>query len=97
MAFLLTFAVQYGLYHRLLRGALLTRDVVQVRPALTRWIRVAIVWQVLVLVACGVYLVALGPGHRHSFAWISPAVGAVFGTAIPLQLVVMAILRSMRA
>jgi hypothetical protein len=97
VAFLLAFAVQYGLYHRLLRDALHTRDLLQVRPALTRWIKVAIVWQVLVLVACGVYLVAFGPGHRQSAAWISPAVGAVFGTAIPLQLVVMAILRSMRA
>jgi hypothetical protein len=50
-----------------------------------------------VLVACGLYLVALGPAHGRNFAWISPAVGAVFGTAIPLQFVVVAILRAARA
>jgi len=60
-------------------------------------VKVAIVWQVLVLVACGVYLAVLGPAHGRNVAWISPAVGAVIGTAIPLQLVVMAILRSVRA
>lgn len=67
------------------------------RPALKRWVKVAIVWQVLVLGACGLYLVALGPAHGRGAAWITPAVGAVFGTAIPLQFVVMAILRSVRA
>jgi hypothetical protein len=60
-------------------------------------VKVAIVWQVIVLGACGLYLVALGPAHGRNVAWISPAVGAVFGTAIPLQFVVMAILRSVRA
>jgi hypothetical protein len=67
-----------------------------VRPALKRWIVVAIVWQVLVLGGCVVYLVALGHAHGPGFAWVSPAVGAAFGTAIPLQLVVVAILRSAR-
>jgi hypothetical protein len=90
------FAIQYGLYHRLLREALRTRDFERVRPALGRWIKVAIVWQVLVLGGCGLYLVALGSRHGHSVAWISPAVGAAFGTALPLQFVVMAILRSVR-
>jgi hypothetical protein len=93
----LTFSVQYGLYHVLLRDAVRSHEPSQVRPALIRWIKVAIVWQVLVLGACGAYLVVVGPVHGRSVAWISPAVGAVFGTAIPLQLVVMAILRSMRA
>jgi hypothetical protein len=81
----------------MLRTAVRSRDPALVRPALVRWIKVAIVWQVLVLAGCGVYLLAFGPAHGKSVAWISPAVGAVLGTAIPLQLVVMAILRSMRA
>ncbi|MDQ6877142.1 MAG: hypothetical protein M3082_05485 [Candidatus Dormibacteraeota bacterium] len=62
-----------------------------------RWIRVAIVWQVLVLGASALYLAALGSRHGHGIAWISPAVGAAFGTALPLQFVVMAILRTMRS
>jgi hypothetical protein len=51
----------------------------------------------MVLGACGLYLAVLGPAHGRNVAWISPAVGAVFGTATPLQFVVMAILRSVRA
>ena len=54
-------------------------------------------WQVLVLGACGFYLVAVGPAPGRGAAWITPAVGAVIGTAIPLQFIVMAILRSVRA
>ncbi|HVD46390.1 MAG TPA: hypothetical protein VNG70_03815 [Candidatus Limnocylindria bacterium] len=79
-----------------MRGQLLTRDPAQVRAALKRWIKVIVVWQVLVLGACGLYLVALGSSGGHSFASISPAIGAIFGTALPLQFVVMAILRSLR-
>ena len=79
-----------------MRGQLLTRDPAQVRAALKRWIKVMVVWQVLVLGACGIYLVSLGSSGGHSFASISPAIGAIFGTALPLQFVVMAILRSLR-
>lgn len=95
-AFSLAFVFQYGLYRRLLREPLRTRDLEQVRPALRRWIKVAIVWQVLVLGGCALYLAALSSRHGHGVAWISPAVGAAFGTALPLQFVVMAIMRSMR-
>ena len=80
----------------MLRAQLLTRDPQQVRSALKRWIKVMVVWQVLVLGACGLYLVSLGSSGGHSFASISPAIGAIFGTALPLQFVVMAILRSLR-
>jgi hypothetical protein len=54
------------------------------------------VCQVLVIGACVIYLVVFGSRHGHSVAWIVPAVGAAFGTALPLQMVVMAILRSVR-
>jgi hypothetical protein len=93
----MAFALQYGLYHRLLRSALRAHDLEGVRPALKRWMKFAIVWQVLVLVACAVYLFVLGPRHGSSLAWISPAVGAIFGTALPLQFVVGAILRFARS
>jgi hypothetical protein len=59
--------------------------------------RVAIVWQVLVLGGCVLYLAVLSSRHGHNAAWIAPAVGAAFGTALPLQFVVMAILRSVRS
>lgn len=72
------------------------REPEPLRAALKRWIRVAIVWQVVVLGGCAVYLASFGSRHSPGIAWISPAVGAVFGTAVPLQFVVMAILRSAR-
>jgi len=81
----------------LLREPLRTRELEQVRPAIMRWMKIAIVSQVLVLGACGLYLAALGSRHGHSAVWIAPAVGAAFGTALPLQFVVMAILRSARS
>jgi hypothetical protein len=34
--------------------------------------------------------------HPRGFAWIAPAIAAVFGTAIPLQVAVVAILRASR-
>ena len=96
VAFLAGFAVQYGLYHRLLHAALRSRDAAVMRPAMKRWIRIAIVWQVLVLGACVLYLAVLTSRHGQGIAWISPAVGAVFGTALPLQFVAVAIMRSAR-
>ena len=96
VAFLVAFAVQYGLYHRLLHAALRSREVALLRPALKRWIKIAIVWQALVLGGCVLYLVLLNSRHGLGIAWISPAVGAVFGTALPLQFVAVAILRSAR-
>jgi len=96
VAFLAAFAVQYGLYHGLLHAALRSRDAAVLRPAMKRWIRIAIAWQVVVLGACGLYLAVLGSRHGQGIAWISPAVGAVFGTALPLQFVAVAIMRSAR-
>ena len=90
------FAVQYGLYHRLLHAALRSHVIELVRPALKRWVTFATVWQLAVLGGCGLYMVVLSTRHGQGVAWISPAVGAVFGTALPLQLVVVAILRSAR-
>jgi membrane protein implicated in regulation of membrane protease activity len=81
----------------LLREPLRTHDVEQMRPAFMRWIKVAIVWQGLVLGVCAVYLLAFGSSHGSGVAWVSPAVGATFGTALPLQFVVMAALRSARS
>jgi hypothetical protein len=92
----LAFLVEYGLYHRLLRNGLRTHDPAQIRPAVMRWLKVTVAWQVLLLGGCAIYLLALGSRHGHSVAWVSPAVGAAFGTAFPLQFVVIAINRSMR-
>jgi hypothetical protein len=80
----------------LLRDQLRSHDLDLTRQALKQWVKVAIVWQVLVLGGCAAYLLVFGSRHGPGFAWVSPAVGAAFGTALPLQFVVMAILRSAR-
>jgi hypothetical protein len=55
-----------------------------------------VVWQVLVIGGCVLYLAVMTSRHGHSVAWVLPAVGAVFGTALPLQFVAVAIARSTR-
>jgi hypothetical protein len=97
VAFAAAAIIQLSLYFRLLREPLRTHDLELTRAALKRWIKVAVVWQVIVLVACAAYLAALSSTHGPGFAWISPAVGAVLGTALPLQFIVMAILRAARS
>jgi hypothetical protein len=95
-AFLLAAGAEYALYHRLLRDPLRTRDAAMIRPALKRWSIVMVVWQVSVIAASILYVVVLGARHGQSSAWIAPAVGAVFGLALPLQFILMPIVRAFR-
>ncbi|HEX9475975.1 MAG TPA: hypothetical protein VGA41_04915 [Candidatus Dormibacteraeota bacterium] len=66
------------------------------RPALGRWLKVVLPWQLAVVVASTGYVAVLASMHVRGFAWVAPAIGAVFGTAMPLQVVVIAILRASR-
>jgi hypothetical protein len=61
-----------------------------------RWIRIVLVWQVLVVVAAAAYVARLGSSHAHGAAWVAPAIAAVFGNALPLQVVVVAVMRAGR-
>jgi hypothetical protein len=79
-----------------LRQALRSRDIVKARPAIGRWLKVVLVWQLVVLVASGIYIAVLASRHIHGGFWIAPAAGAVVGTAVPLQIAVMSMLRSAR-
>jgi hypothetical protein len=49
-----------------------------------------------VVAVCAGYVGVLASQHPRGFAWIVPAIAAVFGTAIPLQVAVMAILKASR-
>ena len=95
-AFLLAAGTEYALYHRLLRDPLRTRDAIFIRPAIKRWLAGTVVLQVSVIAACILYLVVLGSRHGQGSAWIFPAVGAVFGLALPLQFILMPIVRAFR-
>ena len=66
------------------------------RLALRRWVAFAVAWQVAVLVFAGVYVGVMSRGAHSGGAWIAPAVGVVVGTALPLQAVVMGLLRTLR-
>lgn len=66
------------------------------RPAIGRWLKVVLVWQVVVVAASATYVAVLAPMHPRGLAWVAPPLGAVFGTAMPLQVVVVAILRASR-
>lgn len=65
------------------------------RQALRRWILFAFGWQAAVLAFVGVYVGLQLSGHPGSPAWPAPAVGAVVGTALPLQVVVISLLRGL--
>ncbi|HSS95170.1 MAG TPA: hypothetical protein VLR46_14445 [Candidatus Dormibacteraeota bacterium] len=66
------------------------------RPAIGRWLKVVLAWQVVVLIAAASYVALLASMHTRGYAWIAPAIAAIFGTALPLQVAVVAILRAGR-
>jgi len=89
-------AAQIGLYATMLRRALRLSDLELARPAIGRWVKTVLVFQTLVLLATGLYIWVMASKHLHGIAWTAPAIGAVIGTALPLQLAVMSILRAGR-
>ncbi len=91
---MLFLVVQYGAFQRLLGARLRAESVEERRAALTRWFKFAIAWQGLVLVAIAAYGFSMAHHHPPGLAWVAPVIGAVLGTALPLQLVVVQILRA---
>ena len=81
----------------MLRPALLAEDIERARPAVMRWLKTTIAFQAAVVIGSGVYVAAIASGHRQGgFAWVAPALGAVVGTALPLQVAVISIMRAGR-
>ncbi len=66
------------------------------RPALGRWLKVVFIWQASVLAAAAGYVALLASNHQPGYAWVAPALAAVFGTALPLQIAVVRIMRAGR-
>lgn len=67
----------------------------RLRSRLRAWVVFAIAWQMLVLLFVGVYVGVLSRSTQTSAAWVAPAVGLVVGTALPLQAVVVGLLRDL--
>ncbi len=94
IVFLLTGAIQFAGWTRI--GASHMKDEPNAkRAALRRWIVFALAYQVAVLAGIGVYVFITVRTHPPA-GWAAPAIGAVFGTALPLQLVVYSISRANR-
>jgi len=96
VVFVAAVAAQYAFFRTLLDQPLKSRDVALMRPALGRWLKYVLIWQALVLAAAAGYVAVLASDHEPGFAWVAPAIAAVFGTALPLQLAVMRIMRAGR-
>lgn len=94
--FILASAVQLGLYLGLLRTALGSGDIGRARPAFVRWIVTDLVWQGVVLLGAGGYMITTSGSDPSGVAWIAPPIAALAGTALPLQLVAASALRAVR-
>jgi hypothetical protein len=94
VAFLLAGAAHWLLYARLLSPALTDDDLEARAHALKRWLAWAVGIQILVVVGAGLYVLMLVLRHQRGIAWVAPGLGAVIGTALPLQVVVSRLLRS---
>ena len=86
-------AVQYALYSRVLVPGLDRESIQDRKRAMLRWFVLQSVAWALVLAGAIVY-VSLIRGRASGYLWILPALGAVVGTGIPLQLAVGRIARS---
>lgn len=93
-AFIVCLGVQLGGYYRLLGPALRASEPLQRRLGLRRWVAFLVVWQLLVIAAVALYAFLVTRAHPHGLAWAAPALGAIVGTAIPLQLAVAGISRA---
>jgi hypothetical protein len=92
--FIVAGAIQLGLYRWLLRAPLQAADLERARPAFRRWIVYAVAWQGIVILGTGLYVYLLTRGHPAGIAWVAPALGALLGTGLPLQLVASSALRA---
>jgi hypothetical protein len=90
----LAIATHWVLYARLLGPALAQDDLEARARALKRWLARAVGLQVLVVVGAGLYVLVLVLRHQRGIAWVAPGLGAVIGTALPLQVVLSRLLRS---
>jgi hypothetical protein len=94
-AFALCLGVHWALYVRVAPGLRLA-DLDQRRAALLRYFKWLAGWEAAVLVAAVAYLVLTRATEPAGLAWIAPAVGALLGNALPLQLAALAISRAGR-
>lgn len=87
--------VQFMGYDRILAAGLRAPELEARRGAVKRWVGFAVVWQALVVVGVVVYMLVVTRTRRSGFAWITPPLGALLGTALPYQLAVARLVRGL--
>lgn len=80
----------------MLRAGLAAAEPDARRLALKRWLIFAVAWQAGVLLLIVAYAVPVSRSHPSSSVWILPPLAAVVGTAVPLQVALVRIMRSLR-
>jgi len=95
-AFVAAALVQVVMYLRVLRIPLQSGDPERFRPALMRWIKIDLPVQGAILAAAGIYIAVQTSHHVRGVGLVGPPVGAVLGSALPLQVVAMAMMRVFR-
>jgi hypothetical protein len=94
--FVMAGLLQLGLYLRLLRPSLKSGDPEELRAGMVRWIKIDLVIQVAILAGAGAYIALQTSNHVRGAGLVGPPVGAVLGSALPLQVVVAGMLRAIR-
>jgi hypothetical protein len=64
------------------------------RRGLKRWLFFVAVWQAILIAGLVAYALLLPPTRRIGPVWVAPPLAALLGTALPLQLAVVRIVRS---
>jgi len=94
-AFVICVGVHWALYATM-APRLRQADLELRRAAILRWFQLLAAWEVLVLALAVAYFLAGRTAHPGVGAWVAPAVGAIVGNALPLQLAALAISRAAR-
>ena len=95
LAFLLCAAVHYAVY-ALMWPRVRVPDLNRRREVLVRWFVLLAVWEVTVVALVILYFLAARGGRHGLGTWTAPALGALAGNLISLQLAVIAISRVAR-
>jgi len=93
--FIACLLLHYLYYAHVLGPRLRSGEAAERRLAMKRWLLFAVVWQAGVLLLVAAYAFPMAMTHPAGAFWIAPPVGAVLGTAVPLQLALSRILRAL--
>ena len=93
--FVLCVAVHWALYATS-SPRVRVADLDRRRQALLRWFALLAVWELAVLALIAVYVALARQANEGFGAWTAPALGALAGNTLPLQLTVIAISRATR-